>query len=319
MSEAHRPPLEPELIIPAEHPASPPPTFEQRLERYHRRALWLFLATIVTTFLAGALTHGGLLEGLAYSATIMSILVAHEAGHYLQAKRYGVPATPPMFIPMPLPPIGTMGAVIIQGAGHADRKTMFDIAVSGPLAGLVVAIPALFWGGQSLKIAPQTPGAMYFSDPPLVKWIVRMVNEPLPPGTDYMFEGISGAVFFAGWFGVLITGLNLVPLGQLDGGHILYSLIGKKQHDVARFLFIGAVAYFIASFFTGAEFGWGIMLVLVALMGIRHPPTRDDRMPLGTVRHVVGWFTLALLLVCFVPAPVSEYPEPQSPPKAEAE
>ena len=330
MSEAQRQPLEPELIIPAQHPASPPPTFEQGLERYHRRALWLFLATIVTTFLAGMLTNlrtdksfgYAAACGVAYSATIMTILVAHEAGHYLQAKRYGIPATPPFFIPMPIPPIGTMGAVIVQGAGYADRRIMFDIAVTGPLAGLAVAIPAIAWAAQyatSLQASPSgtvlDEPLMVLNQPLLVEWLVNAVNVSTnAPGLK--FEGVPGAVFFAGWFGVLITGVNLVPLGQLDGGHILYSLIGKRQHDVARFLFIGAVAYFLASFFTGAEFGWGLMLILVALMGIRHPPTRDDRVPLGTVRYVIGWFTLALLLVCFVAAPVSEYPKPKPPPKA---
>lgn len=331
--DATRQPLEGELLIPSGHPASartaprPQPSVEERLQSYRRRAVWLFLATIVTTFLAGTLTHLQLdlqhvgrslvdaaVCGAAYSATIMSILVAHEMGHYLQARRYGVPATPPMFIPMPLPPLGTMGAVIVQGAGYTDRRTMFDIAVSGPLAGLVVAIPALAWGGRGLPIVDTSPGGLVFNDSLLTKWILALVNSPLPPGQDYMFGGtIQGAVFFAGWFGILITGVNLVPLGQLDGGHILYSLIGRHQHTVARYLFMAAVMYFVYALFTTAEFGWGVMLILVAIMGIRHPPTRDDRIPLDPVRQAIGWFTLALLFICFVPSPVSEYPETPAP------
>jgi len=166
-----------------------------------------------------------LLNGLTYAIAVMVMLGAHEAGHYLQALRYRVPASLPMFIPMPIGPLGTMGAVIFQQPGVADRKSLFDIAISGPLAGLAVALPLNWWGIQHSQIIAIRPGAQGWTNPRLVEWMVAWIHRPLLPGEDIALNPI----LFAGWVGIFITALNMVPIGQLDGGHILIAWSVKRH------------------------------------------------------------------------------------------
>jgi Zn-dependent protease len=247
-----------------------------------------------------------LLNGLIFSGGVLAILVCHEMGHYLQARRYGVPASWPYFIPMPFSPFGTMGAVIVQQAGVADRKSMFDIAITGPLAGLVVALPLAWWGIQHSEVVTPEPGQIVhgYGDPLILKWIVRHFFGPLEPNQDVLLNPL----LFAGWVGVFITALNLIPIGQLDGGHILYCLLRRKAHGVARGLFFiaaGVVAW--SSFFgDGAYATWFLMLMLLWMMGTRHPPTSDDNVPLGTFRVLLGWLTLMFIVVGFTPRPIYE-------------
>lgn len=227
------------------------PRHTPRIPSRVRTAAILFLATCLSTWVVG---------GLTYAVPLMMILLAHEMGHYLQAKRYGVPATLPFFIPMPFTPFGTMGAVIIQGAGYADRKALFDIAISGPLAGLVLALPITYWGLQNAVIIPPeaiAPNEATFGDPLILKWMIEAVHGPLAPG-----EEVGGKMLFAGWVGIFITALNLIPIGQLDGGHILYTLIGKRAHTVAIGLLFAAVAYMIYNTVSG-------------LRPVRHPAVFD--------------------------------------------
>ena len=302
-----------------------PAAFQYEPVRYRpiksrkRLTIFLFLATCVTTFLAGTGVHIGLLfpsvvqdlmdkgllweviqNGLIYSGVLMSILMFHEMGHYLQARRYNVPASLPFFIPMPFPPIGTMGAVIIQGAGVADRKQMFDIGISGPLAGLVIALPAMFYGVAESQIQPVGKGTMQFGDPLIIQWVIEYRHGPLKPGEDI----VSSPLLFAGWVGIFITALNLIPIGQLDGGHILYSLIGKRAHAVALALLFGAVAYMIFQ----RQPAYVLMVILLFLIGARHPPTRDDTVPLGTFRIILGWVTLGFIIIGFTPTPIISMP-----------
>lgn len=182
-----------------------------------------------------------LLNGFTYATAVLAILAAHEMGHYLQARRYGVPATLPLFIPMPLSPIGTMGAVIVQEPGVADRKSLFDIAISGPLAGLIVALPLNWWGIAHSTIEKLPAKAVGWTNPRVVEWMIAWIHRPLQPGEDI----ILNPILFAGWVGIFITGLNLIPIGQLDGGHILYCLVGRRAHGIARFLFLGAAGFVI--------------------------------------------------------------------------
>jgi membrane-associated protease RseP (regulator of RpoE activity) len=308
-------------LLTRERPPEPEAVQYQRMQSRKRVAVWLFLATCVTTFLAGTelhltLLHPAVLEqlvdkgllgtvlmnGLTYSAAVMSILLFHEMGHYLQAKRYNVPASLPFFIPMPLPPIGTMGAVIFQGAGVADRKQMFDIAISGPLAGLLLALPAMYFGVMQaeIKTMPPNHAGLAFGDPLIIKWTVEYLHRPLNPGEDVVLTPL----LFAGWVGIFITALNLIPIGQLDGGHILYTLIGKRAHVVAIALLMGAVAYMVYSQY----YAYSLMVVLLFLMGARHPPTADDSVPLGAVRVILGWLTLAFIIIGFTPTPIINMP-----------
>jgi Zn-dependent protease len=325
------------------HDDKPPPRRRSR----SRLALVLFLLTCVSTFLVYACKHWGVesplqlpililalfkmssrelhdwvekgfvpgvTAGLIYSISVMSILGAHELGHYLQARRYGVPASLPFFIPFPISPFGTMGAVIVQQSGVADRKSMFDIAISGPLAGLVVALPLTYWGILNSDIKEIPPGfrGIIYGDPLLLKWMMTLLRGPMPEGHEMFMHPI----LFAGWVGIFITGLNLIPIGQLDGGHILYCLIGRHAHYVARGVFwlaAGTVAFSVL-FGDGSYYTWSLMLFLIWMLGTRHPPTANDRVRLGPVRIVLGWLTLMFVFIGLTPMPIAVF-EPAPKPR----
>jgi len=299
-------------------PTLPP---QPQLRSRKRVTLLLFAATCLSTFLVGmtpgagpafleillrgklfeipfATLQAALIDGAAFSSSVMLILLAHEMGHYLQARRYHVPASLPYFIPMPISPFGTMGAVIVQGAGVANRKQLYDIAITGPLAGLVFALPIAFFGIMNSQVAvipPNVQGPIY-GNPLLFTWMIEAVHGPMAANQDIMLTPLV----FAGWVGIFITALNLIPIGQLDGGHILYTLIGKRAHVVATLLLLGAVAYMVYS----SYFAYGLMVILLLLMGPRHPPTVDDRIPLGWPRVILGWLTLAFIIIGFTPTPI---------------
>jgi membrane-associated protease RseP (regulator of RpoE activity) len=286
-----------------------PPQYDAPPQIRQRRslALFLFLATCVSTVLSGSALAGEeatfnerLRAGLMYSGALLSILLAHEMGHYLQARRYGVPASLPLFIPFPLSPFGTMGALIIQAGGVANRRAMFDIAISGPIAGLVLALPAVWYGLEHVQIVPakerMDPEVIHFGAPLILQWMGAHIVGSVPDG--YVLD--MNPILFAGWVGVFITALNLIPIGQLDGGHILYTLIGKRAHKVAMLLIFLAVGYMI---YTGNP-SYSVMLILLMLMGPRHPPTADDSVPLGWFRILLGWLTLGFIVIGFTPTPI---------------
>jgi len=257
--------------------------------------LFLFLLTVFSTYLAA---------GWQFSLALMSILLFHEFGHYLQCRRYRVPATLPYFIPMPFTPIGTMGAVIVQQSGVANRKQLFDIAISGPLAGLVIAMPVLLWGLQHSVVTPIRFDQMSIrlGEPLLIQWIIFWKFGTLPPGTDTMLHPVA----FAGWVGIFITALNLIPVGQLDGGHILYCLLGRPARTFSLWLWRGTLAIIALSGLRGSGdlAGWIVMLLLLGAMGVQHPPTADDNVPLGTTRTILGWVTLPFIFIGFTPYPI---------------
>ena len=224
--------------------------------RHSRRVLLpvlLFAATCLSTFWAGsgpeilsqrvllkggettAITLVGIWhDGVVYMLGVLGILLAHEMGHFVQAVRYGVPASLPFFIPMPISPIGTMGAVIgMQGSG-ADRKELFDIGLTGPLAGLLVAIPLTWIGIQQAAAFPMNFNVpmttTHFEDPLLMKWMMWYLRPDLAPGQELTLTPLLRA----GWFGLLLTGLNMLPISQLDGGHVSYAILGR------RFVLVGA-------------------------------------------------------------------------------
>lgn len=240
-------------------------------------------------------------RGCTYSMPLMLILFCHEMGHFLQAIRNKVPASLPYFIPLPLPPLGTMGAVILQGRGAADRRKMFDIAVTGPIAGLVVTIPVLYYGISTSGYEWRMFGPMFeFGQPLLVQWLIDAVHGPTPMGQYFAMNGWATA----GWVGVFVTAMNLLPVGQLDGGHIMYTLIRKPAHYVAWGLIITAVGAMIYT----QMFSYVLLLILLTLTGPRHPPTSNDNMSLGWHRHIIGWLTLSFLMIGFTPQPIM-FPE----------
>ncbi len=236
------------------------------------------------------------LQGLSYSCPLMLILLCHEMGHYLQAVRYRIPATYPFFIPLPLPPLGTMGAVIAQQRGVADRKQMFDIAVSGPLAGLIITLPVLYYGISSSAVDVTIPGRPGFGEPFIIQWFINWIHGPIPDGQTLFMNGFA----MAGWVGVFITALNLLPVGQLDGGHLTYTMFGKAAHWIA----VGLVITAAAAMYLTRTYSYIVFLVLIMFMGTKHPPTRDDTVPIGLTRHIIGWLTLAFLFIGFTLTPI---------------
>lgn len=248
----------------------------------------LFLATCVTTTLFG--------NGPLYAAALLTTLVFHEFGHYLQARRYRVHTSLPLFIPVPLPPLGTMGAVISMRGNIPNRKALFDIGISGPLAGLVPAMIFTVIGLMNSWIVATRPGYQgNLGEPLLFKAIAYFIFGPLPDNQTIFLHPVA----FAGWVAVLITSVNLFPIGQLDGGHILYGMLREKAHIIAVLVMSAAIGAVVLA----GAYQWVLMLVLLMLMGPKHPPTANDDLPLGLPRVILGWCTLAFVIVGFTPTP----------------
>jgi len=278
--------------------------------------LALFAATVLATLLTGAVNEIGqrvpenmilpallqrpilLLTGLPFSLTLMSILLAHEMGHYIVGRRYNAPVSLPYFIPMPFFGLfGTMGAVIVQRAPFEDRRSLFDIGVAGPLAGLVVALPLLVYGLATSKVGPIPPGSLMEGNSILYLAIKYLIFGRILPG--HGLDVSLNPIAWAAWGGLLITSLNLLPVGQLDGGHTLYALLGKRAWPVA----IGVVLLLLAMGFVWQ--GWFLWAVLVLVFGVRHPAPLNDLSPMGLKRTLVGIGVLVLFVLIFTPIPLS--------------
>ncbi len=305
------------LEDPEERPVEPAPTpHNVRRVRPRRKRLpaILFALTCVSTFLAGATGWLPLeylvapdatgfrqailrnwQEGLIYMGCLLAILLTHEMGHFVATLCYRIPASLPFFLPFPISPVGTMGAVIAMDGTKANRKEMFDIGLAGPLAGLIVAVPILWIGIQQIDwTAPQH--GPFTLDAPLA---VRLALEHTHPagyqsGADIWYSQLN-PYFMAGWVGLLITGLNMLPVSQLDGGHVIYTLFGKRSYWIARGFMVLVIAYVI---YAKAAM-WTPMVLLVLLIGVVHPPTRDDTVRLGWFRTALGLVSLSIPLLCF--------------------
>jgi len=261
----------------------------------------LFFATVGTTFATGWLQHGRWQAGAWYSFGIISILFAHEMGHYLMCRKYGVQATLPYFIPFPplINPFGTMGAVIKMESALPSRKALFDVAVAGPLAGLALTIPAIYFGLVMSrpdivdKAHAATEGVVYLGESLLYSFLSDLALGKLPESKDVMLHPLA----YAGWAGLFVTALNLLPIGQLDGGHVVYALFGEKHSLVA---IIAAVGLGLVTIFVFP--GWAPFLILLIWFGLRHPPTLDDT-PLDGTRKLIGILTLLIFALAFTPEP----------------
>lgn len=283
--------------------------------RTHRRALvqgLLFLATVITTTGAGALQNGvdpladpwGLLSGLPFAGTLMLILLVHEMGHYLTARYHGVHATLPYFIPAPSI-IGTFGAFIKMESPPWDRRVLFDVGAAGPVAGLALAIPAIVIGlGLSTVSFDHSGGGGLSLGSSLVFTSLSQLTLGIGPDEAHI---LLHPVAFAGWIGLLVTALNLLPVGQLDGGHVVYALFGSRQIWVSRL----AVAVIAGLAVLDYWDGWIFWAVLLVVMGLRHPPPIDDITPLDLRRKLAAWGMLVLLGLTFTPAPFY-FSEPES-------
>jgi len=273
----------------------------------------LFVATCLSTYWAGATdwqpqrfaSNGEMWQvmkanwpqGLTYMGAILAILLTHEMGHFLQTVRYHIPASYPLCIPMPSL-IGTMGAVISMDGMRANRKQIFDIGVAGPLAGLVVAIPVLCLGVMQLDLAiPPGPQDIQLYNPVIVRWMIEWLRPELADRAAWVSISQLNPYFMAGWVGMLITGLNMLPVSQLDGGHVIYALFGRDAYKVARAFTVIAIIYVVLELEQAAI--WTPMLVLVILMGIHHPPTADDKVELNDFRWMLGIASMAIPVLCF--------------------
>jgi Zn-dependent protease len=306
------------LEFPAHRGARPP---MQMRRRRRLLPLILFVVTCISTFFAGAcawvplpyvslaMEQGSLMplrrvmvthwdDGLLFMLCLIGILLAHEMGHFLATVRYRVPASFPFFLPLPiLSPIGTLGAVIAMEGSRADRKQIFDIGIAGPLAGLVVAVPVLWVGVLKLDFTEPQYGLFALDAPLLVTWMLGLLQPAgYTPGQDIVQSHLN-PYFMAGWVGLLVTALNMMPISQLDGGHVVYTLLGKRTRWATRGFIVVAVAFMI---FINPWFLL-VITVLIMLVGIDHPPTRDDRVPLGWFRVALGISSLAIPVLCFAP------------------
>jgi len=264
----------------------------------------LFCATLFTTTLAGSFQAGVnplddwslLARGLPFSTTLMGILLVHEMGHFLMSRVHGVAATPPYFIPGPPFLVGTFGAFIRMHT-PTNRKALFDVGAAGPWAGFLVAIPAVFYGLSisEVRALDTSAGGLVLGESlvfQLMTWLALGVS---PSAVTIVLNPIA----LAGWFGLFVTFLNLLPVGQLDGGHVVYALLGRRHRWIAR----GALATIIGLAFLGWQ-GWVMWAVLVTVLGLDHPPTIDDT-PLDPARRVAAWMTIGLFAITFMPVPLA--------------
>ncbi len=263
-------------------------------------------------------------SGLIYMASIMSILLFHEMGHYLMARKNKVPASLPYFIPMPFLLFGTFGAVIVMKGHIKSRNALMEVGAAGPLAGMAVAIPILILGLSNSPVTPIPPDALIEGQSLLYMLLKRIAVGPIPDGMDVMLNPMA----WAGWIGLLVTMLNLLPIGQLDGGHVFYALFGKFHTKVSKgfLLLLFILGLSIMGYSTGRAvkleleglafwskvmtgMNWVILgLMLLAVFGRKngrglvHPPTDDET--LSFKHKLAGIACLLLFVLCFMPIPI---------------
>jgi membrane-associated protease RseP (regulator of RpoE activity) len=273
----------------------------------------LLVATILSTLFIGAFIEfavrdiegvpglGDLWLGWPYSASLLTILGAHELGHYFAARYHKVPVTLPYFIPLPLPPIGTLGAFIRLKSPVKNKRALLDVGAAGPLAGLIFAIPILIYGLSISPVEALPTGGYTLEGNSILYALAKIAvkGQMLPNGTDDVF---LGQVAWAGWVGLLVTGLNLIPVGQLDGGHIAYSLWGKR----AKIFFWPVIVALIALVIFTRSFNWAIWILLLFFVGRYHAEPLDDVTPLDERRQVVAIMSLLLFILVFVPIPLRQ-------------
>jgi len=274
------------------------PKLKRPAKSNYRINIILFLLTIVTTMFAGAMQLGvnpilKIYMGIPFSFTIILILGSHELGHYFASKRLGIKATLPYFIPFPHI-IGTFGAVIKVKSPITDRKALLEIGAAGPLVGLLFAIPAVIIGLKISQIIPIQETGLSLGNSIFFHFISRILIGELPAGKDILLHPVA----FAGWIGLFVTALNLLPIGQLDGGHIMYGLIGKYQQ------WIGWVIFFMMFVFGVFWPGWFLWAILImVLIKVKHPPPLDDISPIPLKHKVVGVITMIFFILTFIPVP----------------
>jgi|TARA_B100001996_G_scaffold116480_2_gene88205 membrane-associated protease RseP (regulator of RpoE activity) len=269
--------------------------------------LVLFFLTIVSTLIAGSVMQGGdpfdnpvdIIWGIPFSMTLMLILGCHEFGHYYYALKHNVDASLPYFLPAPpyLFIIGTFGAFIKIKSPIYKKDALLQIGAAGPIAGFIIAVPALVIGlllSDIIAINDQYKGII-LGDSLLMKIFTYIIFPDLSAGHDILLHPIA----FAGWIGLLVTMLNLLPIGQLDGGHIAYAMLGNKQALVG---WIALGALFLLSFLSLNWLIWGL-LILLLMRSAKHPPIHDITIPLSKKNKNIGYLCFLIFILCFIPTP----------------
>lgn len=266
----------------------------------------LFILTILTTAAAGAMYQGSdliknpheIMRGIPFSAALLLILGTHELGHYIASRRHGVATTLPTFIPgPPFPPmIGTFGAVIRIKSPITTKEALVDIGASGPLSGFVVAVTAVAIGLKFSTIIPKgyMAGSLGLGSSLVFKLISYLVLGVLPDQYDIYLHPIA----FAGWIGLFVTAMNLLPMGQLDGGHLVYALIGKRHRS---FSVLMAVILVVMGLLTWP--GWFVWAALISILGMRHPPVDNEYLPMDKRRRATTACAAAVFILTFIPTP----------------
>lgn len=266
----------------------------------------LFLATVATTVTAGALQQGvnpllhplDLYRGIPFSFTLLLILGTHEMGHYLVSRRHHLIVTLPYFIPAPPIPfiVGTFGAFIKIRSPIQDKRALLDVGCAGPLTGVAFSIPVILVGLRlsTVTLSPQGSDGLVLGEPLLFQILSWLVFGQLSPEQNIILHPMA----FAGWIGLLVTALNLIPVGQLDGGHVAYALWPERHRLISWSCLILLVV-------SGLLFwqGWLFWAVLLYFLGLRHPPPAYDWVPLDRRRRILGIITIIVFILTFTPAP----------------
>jgi len=291
--------------VPDRYEVTAVPGVVAREKQNPQLALVLFAATVLSVVFTGALTGGqtpSLLNGLMFGASLLSILIAHEMGHYLVARWHGAQVSLPYFIPLPAPiGLGTMGAVIVQREPFEDRRTLLEVAAAGPIAGFILAVPLFILGVALTGAAHPTPtplpaGSMSFGDSVLTTLIGTLKYGPgwTSPAVSINLHPIG----FAAWIGLLITGINLMPAGQLDGGHVAYALLGER----AKYVTWSVIAGLVILSFTSQT--WLLWVALLFLFGRNHPSPLNEAIQLRRHHYALILAAALVFVLTFVPRPI---------------
>jgi membrane-associated protease RseP (regulator of RpoE activity) len=240
-----------------------------------------------------------MIRGLWYSLTALAILGCHELGHYFACRYYDVDASLPFFLPFPTL-FGTLGAFIRIREPIPTKRMLFDIGIAGPIAGFLVAVPALFFGIAMSHVAsvPANFVGIELGEPLLFQFASKLLWGTIPDGYSLNLHPMA----FAAWFGLLVTALNLFPVGQLDGGHISYAVLGRKSTYVTLLTMAASI---VLAFFSSSLVMWtGMLVVMLFLFGPRHPTVVDEHVPLDRTRVLLALFALVMFVLCFTPAPL---------------
>lgn len=287
--------------------------------------LLLFIFTVFSTLFAGALQAGvnlinepeKIYKGLPFSLTLIVILLSHELSHYFASKKHGVKATLPYFIPF-TNIIGTLGAFIKMKSPIITRKALIDIGASGPIVGFIISVIISIVGLSLSGVVGmrETEGTLGLGDSLLFSFLSRIILD-YQPGQDVLLHPVA----FAGWIGLFVTSINLMPVGQLDGGHITFALGGENVHKrTSIIVFIVLLSLGLTKFFLNGDLlpvsidirayadkylweGWALWAVILSFLGLRHPPILYWEVPLDPVRRIIGWITYTVFIITFIPVP----------------